>query len=295
VTSEWQAARIGGDGTGATGGRYRFVNNTVILAGPSDVAIRLQEEVESLELHNNVFFKPGGGDAELVHESDMTWVGGGPGYTGSNNWVQDGWSAVPDTFVDTLRGADPGFRDLEAGDLRPAESSALVDGSAASLAGPSGHEFPSPLAVAQCLPPPRSLQAAGESISRSNSGGADIGAFESDSDSTGATGCASPPADVGSSPTSSPPPGGSSPGGSSSGGSSSGGSSPGGSSSGGSKGGTNDGEASDGAGTDASGGLTIGGGCSTAPSPRAPRFAFAALALGSLLASRRTRRSAPRG
>ncbi len=36
-------------------------------------------------------------------------------------------------------------------------------------------------------------------------------------------------------------------------------------------------------------------GCSTAPSPRAPHFAFAALALGSLLASRRMRRSAPRG
>ncbi|HEU4412579.1 MAG TPA: hypothetical protein VFS43_45470 [Polyangiaceae bacterium] len=266
VTGEWQAARIGGDGTGATGGRYRFVNNTVIMAGASDVAIRLQEEVESLELHNNVFFAPGGGEIQLVRESEMTWVGAGPGLVGSNNWVQDGWVAVPETLSDTRRGADPGFRDLEAGDLRPTAGSALVNGSAAQLAGPSGREFPAPLAAAQCLPPPRSLQGAGESISRSNAGGADIGAFEADDGSTGATGCASPPPNVGSGPTSAPPrgapPGGAPPGGKAS--------------------------------TEAPAGTSLGGGCATAPAPQPRALAPFALALGALLASRRARRG-PRG
>jgi hypothetical protein len=37
-TSEWRIARIGGDGTGNTAGRYRFVNNTMILC-PSWVQI----------------------------------------------------------------------------------------------------------------------------------------------------------------------------------------------------------------------------------------------------------------
>ena len=52
--SEWRVARIGGDGTGNTSGRYRFVNNTMILGDASETAISMQETVESVELHNNV-------------------------------------------------------------------------------------------------------------------------------------------------------------------------------------------------------------------------------------------------
>jgi MYXO-CTERM domain-containing protein len=263
VTSEWQAARIGGDGTGATGGRYRFVNNTIIMAGPSEVAIRLQEEVSSLELYNNVFFKPGGGDMQLVRESEMTWVGGGSGLIGSNNWVQAGWSEVPD-WPGNVRGDDPGFRDFEAGDLRPADGSPLVNAAAASVASPSGREFPTPLATALCIPPPRSLQAAGESIARANAGGADIGAFESGDGRGDAQGCASPPSNVGSGPASAP----------------GGGGRPGGGT------GTNGGGDDDGS----IDGLFASGGCSAAPSPHRPSFAAgAALALGLVLASRRRR------
>ncbi len=288
VTSEWQAARMGGDGTGATGGRYRFVNNTIIMAGPSEVALRLQEEVESLELHNNVFFRPGGGEIDLVRESDMTWVGQGPGLVGSNNWVQDGWGAA-EGLAGTLRGADPGFRDFEAGDLRPTEGSPLVNAAASQLLGPSGLDFPDPLAAAQCLPPPRALQGAGESIARSGAGPLDIGAFESGELSGSAAGCAAPPPNVGSGPASAPP-------GNGSGNGSGNGNGNGNGSGNGTGNGTGTGDGtSDGEGTaiGTPGGLSAGGGCSATPAPR-PR-ALAALGLGLALALASRRRVGRRG
>ncbi|MFC1643154.1 hypothetical protein ACFL5O_10810 [Myxococcota bacterium] len=44
--SQWRIARIGGDGTGNTAGRYRFVNNTMVLTDASRIAIGLQETVK---------------------------------------------------------------------------------------------------------------------------------------------------------------------------------------------------------------------------------------------------------
>src|SRR5262249_40274878 len=86
--SEWRIARIGGDGTGNTEGRYRFVGNTMILSDVSGVAIGLQETVESVEMHDNVILQVGGSGAAIWDHNEPS--GPAPVFYGSNNWVQDG-------------------------------------------------------------------------------------------------------------------------------------------------------------------------------------------------------------
>ena len=55
--SSFWIARIGGDGTGQTYGRYRFVHNTFVLASDSAGAFRVFDGIDSFEAHNNVFYK----------------------------------------------------------------------------------------------------------------------------------------------------------------------------------------------------------------------------------------------
>src|SRR4051812_10435698 len=49
--------RLGGDGTGQSIGRYRFVNNTFLLGQGAGVVFRIFDRVDSLEAHNNVIFR----------------------------------------------------------------------------------------------------------------------------------------------------------------------------------------------------------------------------------------------
>ena len=56
--ANFYVVRFGGDGTGQSWGRYRFVNNTVV-SGSSSV-FRLFDGIGSLEAHNNVFYRSGG-------------------------------------------------------------------------------------------------------------------------------------------------------------------------------------------------------------------------------------------
>lgn len=92
-------ARFGGDGTGSTFGRTRFVNNTVLLdasygeLNASRPVIRLDGQLEAFIAYNNIF-QVGGGAAErkvvLVRENDnLQWATGQPKVLLSHNHVPE--------------------------------------------------------------------------------------------------------------------------------------------------------------------------------------------------------------
>ncbi len=176
-------ARVGADmlaeaGTNATRGRYRFLNNTILLAADSSSVFRLFGLLESIEMHDNVVWRDGPEPIVLVRESvdEMAWVSGRQ-LSGSNNWVQGGSSDV-DGWSDTLFGSDPAFTDLAAFDITPGESSPLRDAANENPQPPAGFDFPSPLAAPMFLPPQRTLEATGMARLRPVDAARDIGAAE---------------------------------------------------------------------------------------------------------------------
>lgn len=173
-TRDVHAVRIGGDGTKDTSGRYRFVNNTVVLAPKSLAPIRLFDGVESVELYNNAFVRRGGGAIELVRDKRVKWARGHALIAGSHNFVPAGSSAVPDALAHMVTGEAPGLRGLAAGDLRPALESSLVD---AGIDAPPPFEaapFPNPRAAVDREPPARGVAGGARGVH----GAIDIGAFE---------------------------------------------------------------------------------------------------------------------
>jgi hypothetical protein len=165
-------ARVGGDGTGQTAGRFRFVNNTFLLAGDSPEVFRLYDAVDSLELHNNVFFRMGGGPLKVLRTAEV----GSPEplIAGSDNWFPTA-SEVPADWTGSRFGADPGFVNLAGNDLRPAAGSPLIDQGQATPATLAAKPFPTPLATQALLPPVASI---GPSLTRAVVGAIDLGAFE---------------------------------------------------------------------------------------------------------------------
>ncbi|MCC7535445.1 MAG: hypothetical protein IT379_04505, partial [Deltaproteobacteria bacterium] len=173
--------RFGGDGTGQSNGRYRFVHNTVVLAAGTAGVFRLFDGIESLEAHNNVIFHVGSGDPQIVRDSEAAWVGGTRRVAGRNNWLIEGTGArdVPAEWTGTLRGADPGFESLGGDDLRPAMGSPLADAADPAPAGIAGFDFPRPEALPRFHPPARVLLAVGTAAARPMVGDRlDIGAYE---------------------------------------------------------------------------------------------------------------------
>lgn len=168
--------RFGGDGTGETDGRYRFINNTVITRPGGSAVFRLFDGLESLSVHNNVFFGDGG--VNMVRDVEVSWAGGSARISGSNNWVEAGSSNVPSSWTGTVTGNDPGFLDFDGMDLRPHETSPLVDAGAAATPDPSGSPFPNPLPVPLYMPPLHTLQVTGSALRRPVNGPIDIGAYE---------------------------------------------------------------------------------------------------------------------
>jgi hypothetical protein len=170
--------RFGGDGTGDTNGRYRFVNNTVVVQPGGSAVFRLFDGIESLSAHNNVFYAAGGGTVDMVREVEAAWTHGAPLVSGSSNWVSAGASNVPQSWSDTREGSDPGFVDVAADDLRLLEESALVDAGADTTPDPSGAPFTSALAAPEWSPPLHDPVALGGALPRPLSGPIDIGAYE---------------------------------------------------------------------------------------------------------------------
>jgi len=167
--------RVGGDGTGETEGRYRFVNNTIILGQAARAAFRLFNGLESVEMHNNVIAREGGGPVQVVLEQETRWVRGRPLIAGTNNWVPTGSLEVPTQWQNTRSGDDPGF--VSWRDLRPKKDSPLIGAGATKLPSPPDCPFPRPLAAPTSLPPSARLETAMATLSRSSKGALDIGAF----------------------------------------------------------------------------------------------------------------------
>jgi hypothetical protein len=171
-TSNFFAVRVGGDGTGDTGGRYRFMNNTFVMKPGSTAAIQAFDRLESLELHNNVFYREGGGAVELLRDEGK-WVAGRRIVEGRNNWVPQGTSALAG-LAGTISGTDPGFEDIAGRKLWPKSTSALIGKAVANPTSPSGFAFPRPLTAAAFVPPRRLLNGSLETRAAAVS----LGAYE---------------------------------------------------------------------------------------------------------------------
>lgn len=167
--------RAGGDGTGETFGRYRFVNNTII-AGNSAV-FRLFDGIESIEMHNNVMYRNGTNPVTVMRTVDANWVAGEQ-ISGQNNWIKTGSLVVPSQWIGTLSGATPGFDDLAGNNLRLNESSALLNAGTSTPASPPGYPFPLPLFPSQYHPPQHAVGLPGSQEPRFSDTYPDIGAYE---------------------------------------------------------------------------------------------------------------------
>lgn len=170
--------RFGGDGSGQTNGRYRFVNNTVITNSSTKSIFRLFDGLESVEMHNNVF--SGNGSWTLIRDAEAKWAKGQAILGGSNNWVPNG-KTTPSSWIGTLKGSDPGFVDPTVYDYSPASGSALKNAGNGSPSSPVQAPFPNPLTSPNFLPPRRKIEMP---KMRSNDGSIDIGAIEASGTTT---------------------------------------------------------------------------------------------------------------
>jgi hypothetical protein len=172
--NDFHAVRIGGDGTGETGGRYRFVNNTFVMAGGS-AAIRLFDSVESVELFNNAFYRAGGsGGVTLFKDDEVKWATGAPAISGKNNWFSDGSKTSPGLVATKLGGTNL-FASFTTKDLRPAKSSPLVGSGTTSTTSDPKFAISGALALPDSLPPRAKVGPGGR---RAPTARPAIGAFE---------------------------------------------------------------------------------------------------------------------
>lgn len=167
--------RIGGDSPGAGSyGRYRFVNNTFIHRnGDPRSHIFGHFGVESVEMHNNVFYVT---SATVLDDSECTWASGRR-VSGANNWVHSG-ASYPGEWTGTLTGTSPGFADLAGGQFQPVSGSVLLDTGIMTTVSPEGSPFIDPLSQPLYHPPLGMLIAPGTGVIRPVNGTIDIGAFE---------------------------------------------------------------------------------------------------------------------
>jgi hypothetical protein len=166
--------RLGGDGSGQTWGRYRFVNNTFLLAAGSGSAFRIFDGVDTLEAHNNVFYREGGGSIELVREVEASSPM--PLLLGTHNWAMTG-SPAPSGWTGTVLGSSPGFTGLTALDLHPIAGSPLLDLGQVNPPTIASRPFPAPLGAPAFDPP---VQSANQTPvpRRAGTDPIDVGAFE---------------------------------------------------------------------------------------------------------------------
>jgi hypothetical protein len=170
--------RFGGDGTGQTNGRYRFVNNTVIVQPGGSSVFRLFDGLESVQMHNNVFFAIGGGAMNLKREVEASWSTGSAVIAGTNNWFPTGSTNVPTQWSGSITGTDPGFVSLSAPDVRLTAGSPLINAGNPSTMDPVGYAFPNPQQLPLNHPPTHAVGAIGSAEARPVVGTIDLGAFE---------------------------------------------------------------------------------------------------------------------
>ena len=166
--------RVGGDGTGQSNGRYRFLNNTFIhrFARPQS-HLQARFGVESVEMHNNIFYLASGA---VFDDSKAEWLGGVRRVGGTANWVHRFAQAVPAEWTRTITGLDPGLTDLESGLLRPLPGSLLIGAGILEPRSPPGAPFLNPMPTAAHHPPEARLLPVGTVEVRQDHP-PDIGAF----------------------------------------------------------------------------------------------------------------------
>jgi hypothetical protein len=175
--------RVGGDGTGQSKGRARFVNNTFVLASGTDSTVfRIFDGIQSVEMHNNVIDVSNGGTARIERTVEAVWTDGRQIH-GSNNWIESGSTFVPSMteWTFTSVGSDPGFVNAAAFDLTPLPGSPLRNAGDNAPASAPSFPFPSPLFPPGSMPR-RELVALASAPARSADGQIDIGAYEATSD-----------------------------------------------------------------------------------------------------------------
>jgi hypothetical protein len=181
ASSQGHVARIGGDGTGQTDGRYRFAHNTMILAtgAGTPTVMRLQDQTGSLQLSDNVIFRQGGGSFVVIRTAEEA----APlaVHAGQNNWVASNATGLRPEWTGTVTGTTPGFANLGAWNLTPIVGSAIHDSGVLPTAGPPGASFPNPLAAPVFHPPVRTIGLPGSEQARPSAPPIDIGAFEANS------------------------------------------------------------------------------------------------------------------
>jgi hypothetical protein len=129
--------------------------------------------VESVEMHNNVFYIT---SSDVFDDSEASWVSGRR-VSGSNNWVHSS-AGYPAEWTGTLTGTSPGFADMPNNLLLPAAGSPLIDAGTGSTTSPAGSPFPNPLAAPLFHPPQWALIPVGTAEVRPGDGAIDIGAYE---------------------------------------------------------------------------------------------------------------------
>src|SRR5204863_5445685 len=123
-----------------------------LLQGEVSPGVEIFVGIESLEMHNNVFFRVGGAPIDkIVLETRVRWVAGRVS-TGTNNWVATGSALIPTAWTGTLSGTNPGFTDINTYDVRPTATSPLVNTGDNAPASPAGHPFINPLFPPAFLP-----------------------------------------------------------------------------------------------------------------------------------------------
>jgi Right handed beta helix region len=184
--------RVGGDGSGVSKGRARFVNNTFLLTSGADTTVfRIFQEMQSVEMHNNVIDVTAGGTARIIRavDGELVWTDGRQ-IRGSNNWIETGSSFVPAAgeWSGTLSGTSPGFINAAAYDLRPGAASPLRNAGNNTPASNPAFAFPGPLYPPQFEAPRRVKPGNSVTQPRPADGLIDIGAQELASDAIFADG-----------------------------------------------------------------------------------------------------------
>jgi MYXO-CTERM domain-containing protein len=192
--SEWYIARLGGDGDGNTGGRYRFTNNTMMMTDASSTVINLQNTVQTLEMYNNVIV---GTKASFKVYNVSEQIGPDTVHLGSNNWVLAGATNIPKTWIGSLSGTNADFVDAANYDLRPKMSSPFIDKGTTSTVATGSLGFPRALLMPTYHPPQHLLLAIGMGDGRNNQGAPDLGAFEANASAPGAPPQPPPPEQIG--------------------------------------------------------------------------------------------------
>lgn len=170
--------RLGGDGTGESRGRYRLVNNTIVVTGGSNptTVLRLFDGLESVEAHNNVIWRSSPGELRIERTVEAVWAAGGRRVAGSNNWINAAATQVPVEWTATLTGSAPAFVAAASHDYRPGPGSPLHGAGNPAPASPAAWPFPSPTLLPGFLPPQRAALAPGGERPRTAQGAPTIGA-----------------------------------------------------------------------------------------------------------------------